>query len=163
MAIPPLPGGVSAPAGKAKVLISFIHEEQKEAEAVQQFIEEVLRVKVFVSCDTRAIVAGEQWLERVRNALEGATVVLLMLSSASMGRPWVNFEAGAAWNRRTPIVPVCFNLRRDQLPKPYSDFQAVDLITEPYYLITSVGHHLNEVPPVCGEPQGAYSKLLAAL
>ena len=63
MEILPPPPGVS-PSGKAQVFISFVHEEQKVAEAVQTFIEAVLSVKAFVSCDRWAIVAGEQWLER---------------------------------------------------------------------------------------------------
>jgi hypothetical protein len=94
MDILPLPGAVSAPSGRVQVFISFVHEEQKLAEAVQKFIEEVLHVNAFVSCDKWAIFAGEQWLERIKNALESAAVVVLMLSRESVARPWVNFEAG---------------------------------------------------------------------
>lgn len=167
MEILPLPGGVTAPGGKVEVFISFVHEERRVAETVQNFIEEVLRVKTFVSCDRWSIFAGEQWLERVKNALESAKVVVLMLSGDSMVRPWVNFEAGAAWLRGSALVPVCFkDLKPDDLPKPYSSFQGIDLsgeVEDQYYLVTSIAHHLDISPPVCGHPPEAYSKLRQAL
>jgi hypothetical protein len=159
------PGGVGA-SGMAQVFISFVHEEQDVAEAVQKFIEEVLQVNAFVSCDRWAIFAGEQWLERIKDALKRAKVIVLMLSRESVARPWVNFEAGAAWLQGTAIMPVCFkNLNLNDLPKPYSGLQAVDLthIDGQYYLITSIAHHLGRIPPVCGDPQEAYRKLQESL
>jgi hypothetical protein len=159
----PLSGGVNA-SEEAQVFISFVHEEQDAAEAVQQFIEEVLQVKAFVSCDKWAIFAGDQWLDRIKDALARVTVVVLMLSRESVARPWVNFEAGAAWLQGTVIIPVCFkDLRPDDLPKPYSSFQAVDLMHSQYYLITSIAHHLRKIPPVSGDPQEAYRKLQQSL
>lgn len=167
MEMPPLPGGLTAPGGKVEVFISFVHEDQEVAETVQNFIEAVLRVNTFVSCDKWAIFAGEHWLERIKNALESARVVVLLLSGDSMVRPWVNFEAGAAWLQGTVIIPVCFkNLKPSDLPKPYSSFQAIDFCGEmddQYYLITSIAHHLGIIPPVVGDPPEAYGKLQQAL
>ena len=158
----PLPGGDHT--GMAQVFISFVHEEQVVAEAVQKFIEEVLQVNVFVSCDKWAMFAGEQWLERIKAALERASVVVLMLSRESVARPWVNFEAGAAWLRGTAIIPVCFkNLNLEDLPKPYSGIQALDLMSTDgqYYLITSIAHYLSRIPPII--PLDAYRRLQQVL
>jgi hypothetical protein len=161
-----LPGGIGT-SETSRVFISFVHEEQDVAEAVQRFIEEVLGVKAFVSCDKWAIFAGDQWLERIKEALKRAKVVVLMLSSDSVARPWVNFEAGAAWLQEAAIIPVCFkNLKLDDLPKPYSGLQAVDLthVDGQYYLITSIAHHLGTiVPPVISMPQDAYRTLQKSL
>jgi hypothetical protein len=130
--------------------MSFIHEEQEVAEAVQTFLSKMLegKAEVFMSADTWQIYAGELWLERVVDELKGARVVILMLSPMSVGRPWVNFEAGGAFFTDKRIIPVCFNgLSKGSMPKPYSNFQAVDLETEDdqYYLVRSVCHHLNKL------------------
>jgi hypothetical protein len=160
-----LPGGVGA-SDSPCVFISFVHEEQDVAEAVQRFIEEVLEVRAFVSCDKWAMFAGDQWLERIKEALKRAQVVVLMLSRESVVRPWVNFEAGAAWLQGTAVIPVCFkNLSLADLPKPYSGLQAVDLtdVDGQYYLIRSIAHHLGRIPPIISSPQQAYRKLQESL
>lgn len=93
--------------------------------------------------------------------LAGAKVVLLMLSDKSVQRPWVNFEAGAAWTRNTVIIPVCYGrLKKEELPKPYSSLQAVDLNVsgEDEYLARSVAHHLG-----IDEPMSYLSTALSAL
>jgi hypothetical protein len=77
-----------------------------------------------------------------------------MLTQESVRRPWVNFEAGAAWLAKKVIIPICFrDLTPDQLPKPYSALQAVHLPDEAYYLLRSVAKHLGHSlppPPVDG-------------
>ena len=136
----------------ADVFISFIHEEQKVASAVQRFLKEKLdNTEIFLSADQWQIYAGEVWLDRIHTELESAKVVILLISSRSVGRPWVNFEAGAAWLAKRAVLPVCFGgMSKGSLPKPYSGIQALDLRTEPYYLLTSVIHHLGSpgVPPL---------------
>src|SRR5713226_8058967 len=81
--------------------------------------------------------------------LKAARVVVLMLSPESVKRPWVNFEAGAATIRDVIIIPVCFGgMTKGALPKPYSNYQAVDLMNkdDQYYLVNSVAHHLGTLP-----------------
>jgi hypothetical protein len=105
-------------------------------------------------------------LERIKDALKRAAVVVLVLSRESVARPWVNFEAGAAWIQGSAIIPVCFkNLNAEDLPKPYSSIQAVDLmhVDGQYYLITSIAHHLGRIPPIIGSPHEAYARLQRSL
>lgn len=63
----------------------------------------------------------------------------------------INFEAGAAWLAEKVVIPVCFGgLTLNALPKPYSNFQAVELPDGAYYLLASVAHNLQPkglVPP----------------
>src|ERR1039458_2603817 len=95
----------------AHVFISFIHEEEYFAIAVQSFISKVLGEEVmpFLSSDTSMIYAGEQWMDRIIQELKQAKVVVSMLSPKSVQRPWVNFEAGAAWiSEGTALIPACF-------------------------------------------------------
>jgi hypothetical protein len=117
----------------ADVFISFIHEEQEVAETIQTFLGKVLpsQAKVFMSADTWQIYAGELSLERVVAELKMAKVTILMLSPVSVGRPWVNFEAGGAFFTDKRIIPVCFGgLSKGSMPKPYSNFQGIDLDDE---------------------------------
>ena len=134
----------------ADIFISFIHEEQPVAVAVQQLLHASLGTRnVFLSSDEWQIFAGEQWLDRIKAELQPAKVVVLLLSPRSVERPWVNFEAGAAWLTGKIVVPACFaGLSKGGLPKPYSNIQALDLPDDDNYLIRSVSHHLNlHLPP----------------
>ena len=85
-------------------------------------------------------------MDRIRSELQDAKVVILILSPRSVKRPWVNFEAGGAWIKGAKIIPACFGrLTKGNLPKPYSNFQAIDLKDDDdkYYLLRSVAHYLN--------------------
>lgn len=137
----------------AQVFISFIHEEIAWAAAVQGFIGQMLgsEAEPFLSSDKFQVYAGEKWLDRIMDELESAKVVLLMLSNTSVKRPWVNFEAGAAWTRDIITIPVCFGgMEKANLPKPYSSLQAIDLeeTDDQQYLARSVAHHLGLREPM---------------
>ena len=131
------------------IFVSHIHEEENVANDLLAFVRQELgRTTVFLSSDTWQVYAGEIWLERIRQELASARVVIVMLSPESVKRPWVNFEAGAAWLSGKVIIPVCYGgLTKSSLSKPYSNIQALDLATEDYYLIRSIHHHLNPGAP----------------
>ena len=142
----------------ADVFISFVHEDEPVARAVQMFLREQLQraaglndIRVFLSSDEWQILAGENWLERIFKELRETRVLVSLMSPIAVARPWVNFEAGAAWVAGKPVIPVCFGGQaRDQLPKPYTILQAVNLPGDGYYLMRSVAHYLNPnclVPP----------------
>ena len=112
---------------KPKVFISFVSEDKDVATAVKLLIETrlSLRDRVFLSTE---LVAGDDWLAEIRAALENSELLIVMLSSRSLKRSWINFETGAAWILKRPIIPVCFGaLKKSALPHPYSNFQAVQL------------------------------------
>jgi len=138
----------------AEVFISLIYEEQRIAQAVQGYLKENLkdlgRPDVFLSADDWQVFGGEVWLDRIKQELREARVVILMLSSRSVQRPWINFEAGAAWLADKAVIPVCFGgLTKGNMPKPYSGIQGLDLPGDAYYLLRSVRHHLDSrgLPP----------------
>ena len=137
----------------ARLFVSFVHEDEKVASAVQDLLQTELNLgkEVFLSSDKSLIYAGDLWLEKIKEALLAAEIVILMLSKRSVARPWVNFEAGAAWLADKKLIPVCYgNLSKGALPQPYSAFQAVNLLSEAYYLVKSVNHQLN-LKPMGGE------------
>lgn len=140
----------------ADIFISFIHEEKEKAEALKVFLGKKLGrgSDVFVASNMWTIYAGDDWLKKIKEELGSARVVLLMLSNEVIMRPWVNFEAGAAWLTDKTIIPVCYGgLHPGNLPKPYSNFQGLNLEDDlgSYYLVASLHHHLN-LPRMCPPP-----------
>jgi TIR domain len=132
----------------AKVFISFIHEEQIVAKAVERLIRQKLSShEVFLSSEWQ-IYAGEDWLQKITAELRSAEVIVILLSPRSVERPWVNFEAGGAWLAGKPVLPVCHaGMTPDRLPKPYSSLQALTIPKDAYYLIRSVAHHFSGGKP----------------
>jgi hypothetical protein len=114
----------------ARLFVSFVHGDEKLASAVQDLLQTELnlREEVFLSSDRSQIYAGDLWLQKIKEALSAAEIVILMLSQRSVVRPWVNFEAGAARLANKTLIPVCYgNLSKDALPHPYSGIQALNL------------------------------------
>lgn len=103
--------------------ISHVSEEALVAKALKDaVVEDFLgQFSVYASSDTDSIWAGDEWLVSVRDALSSAHLVLVLCSPSSIQRPWVNFEAGAAWILDRPIVPLCHRgLTVRELPVPLS-------------------------------------------
>jgi hypothetical protein len=83
-------------------------------------------VDVFASSDIASIAAGSNWLKELEEALQGAKSLLVLCSKASLNRPWVNFEVGAAWIRSIPLIPICHSgIGPHELPIPLSLLQGV--------------------------------------
>jgi TIR domain len=138
----------------ARIFVSFVHEDEKIASAVQDLLQRELNLheEVFLSSDKSQIYAGDLWLQKIKEALSAAEIVILMLSQRSVARPWVNFEAGAAWLADKTLIPVCYgSLSKDALPHPYSGIQALNLPSEAYYLMKSVNHQLNPDKPMSSD------------
>jgi hypothetical protein len=66
-------------------------------------------------------------IEEVDKALRSADLQIVMCSKESVGRPWVNFEAGAVWLRGIPVIPVCHSgMHLSDLPVPLSMLQGIE-------------------------------------
>lgn len=132
-------------AERARVFISYVHEDIDIAQAVQALLSSTLNIEkeVFLSADQTQVLAGHVWLDRIRDALENCELLLLLLSERSINRAWVNFEAGAVWLARKPVIPICIGgMLIEFLPQPYAGMQSVRLPLDAHYLLTSIHHHL---------------------
>jgi hypothetical protein len=112
------------------IFISHISEEKELALILKRHLAADFggRVRVFVSSDMESIMTGDDWLESVKRALDAASLELILCSRVSIGRAWVNFEAGAAWLKKIPIVPVCHSsYPACDLPIPFSLLQAAEV------------------------------------
>ena len=114
---------------KLQVFVSHISEEAPLATLLKERVQRDFLglVEIFVSSDTASIIAGDNWLLSINEALRRTQLLLVLCSRASVHRPWINFEAGAAWINDTKIVPICHSgLRPHQLPMPLSVLHAIE-------------------------------------
>jgi hypothetical protein len=89
-----------------------------------------------VSSDGESISAAEEWLSWFETAIRESAIVMILCSPSSIRRPWINFEAGAAWMLGIPVIPSCHaGLAKRDLPMPLSTRQGVSL-AEPRDLAT---------------------------
>lgn len=112
-----------------KIFISHISSETELAQSLKNSLKKHFLglLDIFVSSDKETIQAGTKWLDEVDTALKSADFQIVLCSNESVGRPWVNFEAGAAWIRGIPVIPLCHSgLRPTDLPTPLSMLQAVE-------------------------------------
>lgn len=138
-----------------RTFISFVHEDSCVAQPLARFLGKS-GYKVFLTADEWTLYAGEVWLSRIRKELSEAEIVLALFSSRSVTRPWIHFEAGAAWLSNKLLIPVCVgSFRVEDLRIPYSGIQSVHLTDygSVYYLLRSMHQHGSEpgatmVPPV---------------
>jgi hypothetical protein len=114
---------------KKQVFISHISSETQLAQSLKQRLEKDFLglLDIFVSSDHKTIKAGTKWLEEVDKALRSADLQIVLCSKESVGRPWVNFEAGAVWLRGIPVIPVCHSgMKPNDLPVPLSMLQGIE-------------------------------------
>ncbi len=106
-----------------RAFVSHISDEGVVATALKNVLRRDFLglLDVFVSSDEESIAAGEDWLHSIERALKDSGMLVVLCSPDSVTRPWINFEAGAAWMRGIPLVPVCHaGLRPSDLPMPLS-------------------------------------------
>lgn len=115
---------------KKRLFISHISEEREVAERIKTALSRDFLglLNVFVSSDTESIAAGEEWLRSVEEALSDCALFVVLCSPESIRRSWINFETGAAWMRKIPIIPVCHvGLQPHDLRMPLSLRQGIAL------------------------------------
>jgi hypothetical protein len=113
-----------------QIFISHITEDAAVGTRLKlKLVEDFLgQLTVFQSSDTESIAAGEEWLSSINEAIRGSSIFIILCSPIAITRPWVNFEAGAAWMRDLPVIPACFaGLRAQNLPMPLSARQGLEL------------------------------------
>jgi hypothetical protein len=118
---------------KPKLFVSHVVEEAELAQLIKHHLTRDFLglVDVFVSSDLESISAGANWLTALQGALRGSSALLVLCSHASIARPWVNFETGAAWITDVPIVPICHSgLLLSELPMPFSVLQGIEATSE---------------------------------
>jgi len=142
------------------LFISHISEEAEIAAILKQMIQDDFLglVTCFTSSDIGSIGAGDNWLTSIEHAMSEAKAVIVLCSKASVHRPWVQFEVGAAWMKGVPIVPVCHSgMKVGELQMPLSLRQGLELVSEQGFarLYDGVARALqiDRTPPIAELPQ----------
>src|SRR5664279_2293116 len=112
----------------ADIFVSYWAGEQGVATSLYDFVTTSLPDKTTIfMADSGTIRAGDNWLDIIKRELKESKVVLSILSNDSIKRPWINFEAGAAWIDKI-LIPLCFGaLEKGMMPAPYNQLQALQL------------------------------------
>lgn len=116
---------------KSVIFISHIVEEKELALQLRDIVNRSFLglIDLFISSDEESIPVGRRWLDSITQALNECVVEVVICSPNSVGRPWINFEAGAGWIRDVPVVPLCHSgMRRDELPVPLNMLQAANAV-----------------------------------
>jgi hypothetical protein len=149
----------------SEIFISHIHEEKDQANALRWYLRDRLHVDAFLTSDMFQLLGGEEWLQRIRRELQTCRIVLSVLSRKSVKRPWINFEAGAAWVTNKPVIPCCHGgLRKGSLPQPFAAMHAFEMPSDLYPLVVAVYGHLNpgHIPPPPSLPDGLQDAVMQA-
>ena len=99
----------------------------------------------------RDIPGGLNWQQHIVKNLTRAKCVLVFLSPTSAASQWVLFEAGFAYGRRQPVIPVGIRgLRVEKQKPPLSSLQGVNIRSPNAMneLLDLIGHHLRRRFPL---------------
>jgi hypothetical protein len=119
------------------IFISHASEDAALATALEQVIGPVLGESVTISSSTsrssRAKVpGGDEWRRWILTQARSASATVVVLTPQSIYNHWVLWETGAvsgaavARDQPPKLIPVCFDLQPEQLPKQFEHIQAID-------------------------------------
>lgn len=118
---------------KPTIFLSHFTHEAKVASALKDFIYSKFghAVDVFLSSERDSIQLGALWEQKIRQGLRNAKICISLLSEDALSRPWINFEAGAAWFHSATVIPLLHrNLTISSLPHPFRSFEATNATTK---------------------------------
>jgi hypothetical protein len=122
------------PIDKPVIFISHAATDRPIAEILKSEIDRVFAngVYVFASSVPGIVKPGADWLHDIRENLEKATAVVVLITPVSINRPWIWFEVGAYWSRLQTgsgrIYPLCApEIDLSDLPEPLNRLQALSL------------------------------------
>ena len=112
-----------------KLFISH-HQEVGLANRLADLIYELFPGKFDISVAPADISLGEVWITELWDRLNKTDLLIALCSDGIRQHPWIWFESGAAFVRNAnSVIPACYGgLNVDQLPHPFTDFQAFNLI-----------------------------------
>jgi hypothetical protein len=111
------------------IFLSHASIDEEIAKSLKHHIEASFpSALVFVSSDPEDLAPGDDWTQRVLNALEKANLVLALTTKRGLGRRWVWFESGRAWYAAIKLIPCCIGkVRKSELPPPFCLLQSLNI------------------------------------
>ncbi|HZD30959.1 MAG TPA: toll/interleukin-1 receptor domain-containing protein, partial [Candidatus Angelobacter sp.] len=111
------------------IFLSHASVDEEIARSLKSHLEASFpSVLVFVSSDPEDLPPGDQWTEKVLEALKKASLVLVLATQRGLARKWVWFESGHAWHSGVKLIPCCVGkVRKNGLPPPFSLLQSINI------------------------------------
>jgi len=111
------------PVERIDVFVSHFSEESAAADLVERLLKSAFgdEFSVFLS---HKIPVGDQWFPKILESLSNSRVVLVLLSRQSVGKRWINFEAGLGVGAKAQVLPYTIGeLRPGDVGLPLSPLQ----------------------------------------
>lgn len=118
---------------KPIVFLSFAHQDTEVVRAIKDKLVEITagEVTFFMAGDEESIPAGVNWRKLIEERLTSAAVVLVFLSYSARASQWVLFEAGFAYAKGIPAVPIgILGAHVDEEKPPLASLQGFDIYSE---------------------------------
>ncbi|MDJ0724905.1 MAG: TIR domain-containing protein [Prochloraceae cyanobacterium] len=125
-----------APEKKYSIFISHTHSDQVIAHALNQVIEALFGDHITVNYSTSkelegGIKSGEDWFRWITERVQAADISLILLTPASIQKPWVLWEAGAVAGvalatgtaNLRKVRPLVYQIDSSQIPSPFQRVQ----------------------------------------
>jgi hypothetical protein len=127
----------------ADIFLSYAKQDRSRAQSIGGVLE---------SCGwsvfwDRKIAAGQDWRKVVQSELDGAGVVLVLWSHASVASTWVHEEAERGRSRLVSVL-----IDDAKLPIGFTSLQGIDLIGWHGGRVEDVGKLVNAIAEVLGRP-----------
>lgn len=136
------------PATKRKhrrVFLSFASGDREIVERLRSRLVEITERKVRFYFAPRDIPLGTNWQTNIERNLKSADCVLLVLSPISNGSRWVFFEAGFAYGKKRPAIPVGIGgYQVENERPPISSLQGITVasVADLNEIVVRLGRHL---------------------
>ena len=88
----------------------FISHSGTDTWVAQQIAREIEACGAAPFLDEANIAVGDDFEDRILEALEDAQELVVLLTPWALSRPYVWAEIGAAWGRRIPIIAILYGL-----------------------------------------------------
>ena len=119
---------------KPVIFISHAATDEPIANVLKAEVDRVFAngVYVFASSVPGVMTPSSDWLNSIKENLDKAKAVVVLVTPTSINRPWIWFEVGASWSKMSDgqgtIYPLCApEIEFSELPEPLNRLQALSL------------------------------------
>jgi hypothetical protein len=104
----------------------FISSASRDKELVRDLTERLEQVPGVRAFSDKKSVAGEDWTEEVKRAIEHSDEVLYLVTEHTLKQPsHLAFEVGLSESLEKPITPILLGVESERVPAVLADHQAV--------------------------------------
>jgi len=117
----------------SKIFLSHDHQDDGLARVLAGVLSRVTlrQLDVWFSSDESAsggMRPGKMWVEEIRRQLEASKAIIVLITPASISKPWILFESGfGAAIPHCDVIPLCIGISTEEVPFPLAMYQGYQL------------------------------------